>query len=71
MSSELLKGVRPQDILCACRYFSPEIIIELQDSAKHRYVEVVLREETEGKFLEDPQAHRDEMMGQVSRLGEF
>ena len=30
-----------------------------------------MKGETEGKFLEDPNAHRDEMMGQVSRLGGF
>ena len=30
-----------------------------------------MRGETEGKFLDDPGAHRDEMMGQVSKLGEF
>ena len=30
-----------------------------------------MRGETEGKFLDDPNAHRDEMMGQVSKLGGF
>ena len=45
--------------------------IHLQDSARHVYVEVVLHGETEGKFHEDPDAHRDETVGQVSRLGAF
>ena len=49
--------------------FLSEIMIDLQDSARHQYVEVVLHGEAEGKFLEDPEAHRDEMMGQISRLG--
>ena len=44
---------------------------DLRDSARHQYVEVVLHGKTEGKFLEDPEAHRDEMMGQISRLGGF
>ena len=45
------------------------IFIHLQDSTRHLYVEVVLNGQTEGKFLDDPHAHRDEIMGQVSRLG--
>ena len=45
--------------------------IHLQDSAKHTYVEVVMRGETEGKFLEDPGAHDEETMGQVSKFGGF
>lgn len=49
--------------------FPVDILIHLRDSAKHQYVEVVLRGETEGRFLEDPEAHHDETMGQVSRLG--
>ena len=51
--------------------FLADISIHTQDSARHVYVEIVMRGETEGKFLEDPDAHRDEMMGQVSRLGVF
>ena len=51
--------------------FPVDICIHLQGSARHVYVEVVLHGETEGKFLEDPEAHRDEMVGQVSKLGGF
>ena len=51
--------------------FLVDVSTHLQDSARHQYVEVVMRGETEGKFLEDPHAHRDEMMGEVSKLGEF
>ena len=51
--------------------FLVDISIHLQDNARRVYVEVVLRGETEGKFLEDPGAHRDEIMGQVSKLGGF
>ena len=51
--------------------FLAEITIDLQDSARHQYVEVVLHGKAEGKFLEDPEAHRDEMMGQISRLGRY
>ena len=50
--------------------FSIDIFIHSQGSTSHLYVEVVMHGETEGQFLEDPGAHRDEMMGQVSRLGE-
>ena len=45
------------------------ISIHLQGRTKHTYLEVVLRRQTEGRFLEDPEAHGDEMMGQVSKLG--
>ena len=51
--------------------FLVKISIYFQGSAGHVYVEVVLYGETEGKFLEDPDAHADEMMGQVSNLGGF
>ena len=47
------------------------VSIHLQASARRVYVEVVLRGETEGKFLEDPGAHRDEIMEQVSKLSGF
>ena len=70
MRNELLKGARPRGILCVLLFLA-ETVSDLQDSARHQYVEVVLRGEIEGKFLEDPEAHRDEMMGQVSRLGEI
>ena len=30
-----------------------------------------MRGQTEGKFLDDPAAHDEEMMGPVSKLGEF
>ena len=49
--------------------FLVDISIHLRDSPRQLYVEVVLRGETEGKFLEDPEAHAEEMMGQVSKLG--
>ena len=45
------------------------ISIHLQGRAKHIYVEAVLRRKTEGIFLEDPEAHCDVTMGQVSKLG--
>ena len=51
--------------------FLAEIVIDLQDSARRRYVEVILHGETEGEFLEDLEAHRYEMMGHVSRLGRY
>ena len=51
--------------------FLVNISIYFQGSAGHVYVEVVLHGETEGKFLEDPDAHTDETMGQVSKLGRF
>ena len=51
--------------------FLVDISNHLQGRKKHVYVEVVMDGETEGKFLEDREAHRDEMMGQVSRLGGF
>ena len=40
-------------------------------STWHTFVEVVLHGQTEGKFLEDPEAHRDETIGHVSKLGGF
>ena len=46
-----------------------DISTHLQNRKRHVYVEVVMDGETEGKFLDDPEAHRDEMMGQVSREG--
>ena len=49
--------------------FLVDNLVHLQDSAMHQYIEVVLRGETEGRFLEDLEAHHDETMGQVSRLG--
>ena len=49
--------------------FLVEISIHLQGRTKHGYVEVVLRRQTEGNFLEDPEAHGGETMGQVSKLG--
>ena len=51
--------------------FILNISIHFQDSTRHIYVEVVLRRKTEGNFLEDPEAHHDETMGQVSKLGRF
>ena len=51
--------------------FLVDVSIHPKDSARHVYVEVVLHGETEGKFLEDAKAHRDEPMGQVSKLGAF
>ena len=48
-----------------------DISIHLQHSTRRVYVEVVLHGETEGNFLEDPGAHRDEIMEQVSKLGGF
>ena len=51
--------------------FLVDTSIHLQDSAGHVYVEVVLHGKTEGRFLEDLDAHRKEMMGQVSKLGGF
>ena len=51
--------------------FRFEIFIHLQGSAEYFYVEVVMLGEIEGKFLEDPTAHNEETMGQVSKLGEF
>ena len=48
-----------------------DIYIHLQDSKRHVYVEVVMRGETEGQFLEDPDAHCEEMMGQVLKLGKL
>ena len=48
-----------------------EVYIHLQDSKRHVYVEVVMRGDTEGQFLEDPDAHYDEMMGQVLKLGKL
>ena len=68
---ELLKAARPRSILCVYCYFSVDVPIHLHDSARHVYVESILCGETEGKFLEDPEAHRDELMGQVSKLGGF
>ena len=47
-----------------------DMSIHFQGRTKHIYVEAVLRRQTEGKFLEDPEAHGDETMGQVSKLGE-
>ena len=51
--------------------FLIDISIQLEDSARHVYVEVVMHGQTEGKFLEDPEAHRNEMVGQVLKLGKF
>ena len=51
--------------------FLVDISAHLQGRKSHVYVEVVLRGELKGKYLEDPEAHRDEMMGQVSKLGEI
>ena len=51
--------------------FLVNISIYFQYSAGHVYVEVVMKGDTEGKFLEDPDAHCDEMMGEVSKLGRF
>ena len=67
---ELLKAAVPRGLLCVYCYFL-SIFLFTPDRARHIYVEVVLCGETEGKFLEDPEAHRDEMMGQVSKLGGF
>ena len=41
--------------------FLVDTSIHLQGSTGHVYVEVVLHGETDGKFLEDPDAHRFEM----------
>ena len=49
--------------------FLVDTSIYLQDSAAEAYVEVVLRGETEGKFLEEPRAFCKEKMGDVSKLG--
>ena len=51
--------------------FLTNVFINPQGSTRRLYVEAVMRGEIEGKFLDDPGAHRDEMMGQVSKLGEF
>ena len=51
--------------------FLVDIYIHLQDSVSHVYVEVILHGRTEGKFLDDPEAHCRETMGDVSKLGGF
>ena len=51
--------------------FLTNVFINPQGSTRRLYVEAVMRGEIEGKFLDDPGAHRDEMMGQVSKLGEY
>ena len=51
--------------------FLVDIYIHPQDSASHVYVEVILHGRTEGKFLDDPEAHYRETMGDVSKLGGF
>ena len=51
--------------------FIVDISIHFQDSARHVYVEVIMRGEMEGGFLEDPEAHRWETLADVSRLGGF
>lgn len=51
--------------------FLVDIYIHPQDSASHVYVEVILHGRTEGKFLDDPEAHCRETMGDVSKLGGF
>lgn len=48
--------------------FHVDACVHLQDSAKHLYVEVVLHGQTKRKFPEDPEAHSDEMIGQVPKL---
>lgn len=68
---ELLKGARPRGTLCVYYLYPADVFIHLQDSAGHVYVEVVLHGKKEGKFLEDPASYRNEMMGQVSKLGGF
>ena len=45
--------------------------IYLRDGARHVYVEIVMHGNTEGKFLEDSEAHSWETLGEVSRLGGF
>ena len=51
--------------------FIIDISIHLRGSTGHTYVEVVLYGRDEGQFLDDPDAHREETMGQVSKLGGF
>ena len=51
--------------------FLVDVFIHIRDRTRHIYVEVVLPRKIEGNFLEDPEAHRDEVMGQVSKLGGF
>lgn len=45
--------------------------VHLQDSDRHVYVEVVLKGNEEGKFLEDPKADHKEMIENVLKLGGF
>ena len=52
-------------------FFLVDISIHLQGRKRHVYVEVVMEGQEEGKFLEDREAHLDEMMGDVLRLGGF
>ena len=51
--------------------FLVEISIHLQDSTGPVHIEVVMDWETEGRFLEDRGAFRNETMRHVSKLGGF
>ena len=51
--------------------FLVDVFVHLEYSGRHIYVEVVMRGETEGRFLEDSGAHHWETLGEVSRLGGF
>ena len=51
--------------------FLVEISIHLQDSTGPVHIEVVMDWETEGRFLEDRGALRNETMRHVSKLGGF
>ena len=66
-----MNNANPENISCVYYYLLLILFFHLQDSPTHIYVEVILRGETEGQFLEDPRAHRRETMKDVSRLGGF
>ena len=51
--------------------FLVQVSIHLRNSARRRYVEVVMHGQTEGKFLDDPKVRHEETMGQISKLGVF
>ena len=66
------EGCIPPKHLVRILSFLVDVFIHIQDRRTGQiYVEVVLSRKKEGKFLEDPKAHRDETMGQVSKLGGF
>ena len=71
MRKELLKDANPEDTPWVLLLFLLNAPNHLQISPMHTYVEVVLHGKTEGRFLEDPRAHRGETMGQISKLGVY